>query len=71
MRHAGRIRTMKDKEALQQEIQDKTAEEAGASVPFIHLEPDDEGNWRYTSNLVNPERVLRILGAQLVLRMDT
>ena len=39
-------------------------------TPFIHLEADDKGGWQFSSNIPNPERILRIIGAQLTLRNE-
>ena len=38
--------------------------------PFIHLEADGKGGWEFSSNIPNPERILRIIGAQLTLRNE-
>lgn len=38
--------------------------------PFILLEQDGQGGWDIKSNLNNPERHLRLIGATLVLRTE-
>lgn len=49
-------------------IQDNTSSEE--VKPYIHLEADDKGMWSLASNLTNPERHLRIIGAKLTLRAE-
>jgi hypothetical protein len=51
-------------------VEQKSIETANEQVPYIHLELNANGGWDLTSNISNPERILRIVGAKLVLRTE-
>ena len=38
--------------------------------PTIILEQQDDGGWRVLGNVKNPERMVRLLGAQLVIKNE-
>jgi hypothetical protein len=48
----------------------KKTEPQAPAPPFILLQKGEDGGWRWESNIKNPERILRIIGANLVLRND-
>jgi hypothetical protein len=48
----------------------KKTEPQAPPPPFILLKRDADGGWRWESNVKNPERILRIVGAQMVLRHE-
>jgi hypothetical protein len=52
---------------------DNPQPEAPAEVvapDFILLQKGPDGSWGLSSNVHNPERILRIIGAQMVLRHE-
>jgi len=51
-------------------VEQKSIETADKPVPYIHLELNANGGWDLTSSISNPERILRIVGAKLVLRNE-
>ena len=60
-----KLRVMEDKQDIVEE-----PVPVAPPIPFIHLEADGKGGWRLSSNIPNPERILRIIGAQLTLRNE-
>ncbi len=51
-------------------VEQKSIETANEQSPYIHLELNANGGWDLTSSISNPERILRIVGAKLVLRNE-